>query len=186
TAEQDRGPSVSVLYVEDNPSNIKLVERILGLRAQVELLVATGGREGLEMAVERRPALVLLDLNLPDMSGEEVLRGIRRDERTASTAVIMVSADATPGQIARLRGAGADDYLTKPFEIDEFLAVVDRETVRRVSHGWAGASSMIGARLLAALLSKIEAGGGVPDADGVELVQRAYRDAADALARALA
>ena len=119
-------PAVGVLYVEDNPANVKLVERILGLRPHIGLIVAVTGAQGLAVAFERRPELVLLDLNLPDMSGEDVLRAIRADERTAATAVVMVSADATPGQVARLRAAGADAYLTKPFEIDEFLAMVDR------------------------------------------------------------
>jgi PAS domain S-box-containing protein len=118
----------TVLYIEDNPSNIKLVEAILVARPAIALLVATQGGLGLELAQEHRPALILLDLNLPDVSGEEVLRRIRSDARTAGVAVVMLSADATPGQVARLRSAGADDYLTKPFEIERFLAVIDGYT----------------------------------------------------------
>ena len=114
-----------MLYVEDNPSNIKLVERIVARRPEVSLLVATQGGIGADLALEHRPALVILDLNLPDISGEEVLRRIRDDPRTADTSVVIVSADATPSHIARLLQAGADDYLTKPFEIDELLAVID-------------------------------------------------------------
>ncbi len=119
------GPARTVLYIEDNPSNIKLVKRIVRRRPEVSLLVATLGDLGAELAIEHRPALVVLDLNLPDISGEEVLRRIRDDARTAGIRVVVVSADATPVQIARLRDAGADDYLTKPFEIEEFLAVID-------------------------------------------------------------
>jgi CheY-like chemotaxis protein len=78
-----------------------------------------------ELAHEHRPALVLLDLNLPDISGEEVLRRIRNDPVTADTPVVVVSADATPGQVERLRSAGANDYLTKPFSLADFLAVID-------------------------------------------------------------
>ncbi len=115
----------TVLYIEDNPSNIKLVETILRERPEVTLLVAQQGRLGLDLAREHAPALVLLDLNLPDISGEEILRRLRADERTASVPVVMVSADATVGQVARLRGGGADGYLTKPFEIEQFLAVID-------------------------------------------------------------
>ncbi|MEA2220565.1 MAG: hypothetical protein QOJ35_3191 [Solirubrobacteraceae bacterium] len=115
----------TVLYIEDNPSNVKLVEAILALRPEISLLVATRGDLGLRLACEHRPALILLDLNLPDMSGEEVLRRLRDDPRCAASAIVMLSADATPGQMTRLRRAGADEYLTKPFEIDRFLAVVD-------------------------------------------------------------
>ena len=119
-----RPPARSVLLVEDNPSNIKLVESILAKRPAVTLIVATQGGLALELAREHRPSLILLDLHLPDMSGEDVLRRIRADERTAGSAVVVVSADATSSQVRRLRRLGADDYLTKPFEIERFLAVV--------------------------------------------------------------
>jgi PAS domain S-box-containing protein len=126
------GPARSVLYVEDNPSNIKLVESILAARPEVTLIVATLGGLAVELAREHRPALVLLDLNLPDISGEEVLRRLRGDARTAEIPVVITSADATPGHIKRLRQAGADDYLTKPFGIEGFLAVIDHgPTVQR-------------------------------------------------------
>jgi PAS domain S-box-containing protein len=120
-----RGRARTVLYVEDNPSNIKLAETILGERPEVSLIVATQGGLAVDLAREHRPSLVLLDLNLPDVSGEEVLRRIRNDPRTADTPVVVVSADATPGQVERLRSAGANDYLTKPFSLEEFLAVID-------------------------------------------------------------
>jgi CheY-like chemotaxis protein len=116
---------VTVLYVEDNPSNIKLVETILAARPQVTLIVATQGGLAVELAREHRSALILLDLNLPDISGEEVLRRLRGDERTAEMRVVITSADATRGQIERLRSAGADDYLAKPFGVERLLAVVD-------------------------------------------------------------
>jgi PAS domain S-box-containing protein len=119
------GLPVTVLYVEDNPSNIKLVETILAARPQVTLIVATQGGLAVELAREHRSALILLDLNLPDMSGEEVLRRIRSDARTAEMRVVITSADATRGQIERMRSAGADDYLTKPFGVDRLLAVID-------------------------------------------------------------
>jgi CheY-like chemotaxis protein len=114
-----------VLYIEDNPSNIKLAETILAERPEVKLLVATQGGLGVELAREHRPALVLLDLNLPDISGDVVLRRLRGDPRTADISIVVVSADATPSQVQRLRSAGADDYLTKPFGVSELLAVVD-------------------------------------------------------------
>ncbi|HWF51495.1 MAG TPA: ATP-binding protein [Solirubrobacteraceae bacterium] len=119
------GHARTVLYIEDNPSNIKLVETILGLRPEVTLLVASHGSLGLELASHHLPSLVLLDLNLPDIAGEDVLRRIRADSRTAGIPVVMLSADATPGQVERLRRAGADDYLTKPFRFEQILAVID-------------------------------------------------------------
>jgi DNA-binding response OmpR family regulator len=77
------------------------------------------------LATELKPQLVLLDLNLPDFPGAEVLRRLRADQSTASIPVIVISADATPSQIERLLSAGARNYLTKPFSIDMLLAVVD-------------------------------------------------------------
>ena len=120
-----------MLYIEDNPSNIKLVETILRERAEVTLFVAQQGRLGLELAREHAPALVLLDLNLPDVAGEEILRRLRADGRTADIPVVMVSADATPSQVGRLLDLGAQGYLTKPFQIDQFLAVIDGLPVSR-------------------------------------------------------
>jgi PAS domain S-box-containing protein len=119
----------SVLYIEDNPSNIQLVEAILRHRPEVTLLVAQQGSLGLDLARERQPDLVLLDLNLPDVSGDEVLRRLRSDPRTRDLTIVILSADATPGQVARLRSAGADGYLAKPFDIQHFLAIVDGEAV---------------------------------------------------------
>jgi PAS domain S-box-containing protein len=119
------GAARTVLYIEDNPSNIKLVERLVAKRPEVSLLVASEGVLGVELALEHQPALVLLDLHLPDISGEEALRRLRSNPRTANITVVMVSADATPGQIERQRLAGADGYLTKPFEVEQFLTVID-------------------------------------------------------------
>lgn len=115
----------TVLYIEDNPLNVKLVGRILARRPGVSLLVATLGASGAQLAHEHLPVLVILDLNLPDIAGDEVLRRIRNEPRTAGTPVIVASGGATPEQMALLREAGADGYLPKPFEIEEFLAIVD-------------------------------------------------------------
>jgi signal transduction histidine kinase/ActR/RegA family two-component response regulator len=110
-----------VLYIEDNLSNIRLVERILARRSDVELIPAMQGRMGVELAREHRPALILLDLHLPDMNGDEVLRHLRRDPATATAPVCIVSADASQGQIDRLLAGGADAYLTKPIDVAELL-----------------------------------------------------------------
>jgi PAS domain S-box-containing protein len=144
--------SATVLYVEDNPSNIKLVETILTARPDVILLVATQGGLAIELAREHRPALVLLDLNLPDISGEEVLRRIRADARTAEIPVVVTSADATPGQIARMRRAGANDYLTKPFGVERFLAAIEAAVPGSpVSDGTAPAEAVLDPEAIGAL-----------------------------------
>ncbi|MBW3607706.1 MAG: CHASE3 domain-containing protein [Actinobacteria bacterium] len=122
----DPQPARSVLYIEDNASNVKLMETVLARRPQVTLMVAMQGGLGLELALEHRPSLVLLDLDLPDVPGDQVLRRLRADPRTAEIPIVVVSADATPRQIKRLQALGADDYLSKPFDVARLLAVLDR------------------------------------------------------------
>ena len=114
-----------MLYIEDNLSNLRLIERILARRADVEVVSAMQGRLGLELARQHHPALILLDLHLPDINGEEILRQLRDDPTTASIPVVMVSADATAGQIQRLLAAGAAAYLTKPLDVAKLLGLVD-------------------------------------------------------------
>lgn len=113
------------MYVEDNLSNVRLLERVLEQRPSITLEIAMTGRRGLEKALEEQPDLVLLDLHLPDLSGEEVLRALRADVRTAATPVVVLSGDAMPGTATRVRAAGATDYLTKPLDISLVLDVVD-------------------------------------------------------------
>jgi CheY-like chemotaxis protein len=114
-----------LLYVEDNLANLRLIERILETRPELSLMSAMQGRIGLELACEHRPAAILLDLHLPDTSGEDVLRELRADARTASIPVVMVTADATPGQSQRLLALGARAVLTKPIDVQELLTVLD-------------------------------------------------------------
>ncbi|HEX8274197.1 MAG TPA: PAS domain S-box protein [Longimicrobiaceae bacterium] len=121
----DHAPA-TLLYVEDNLANLSLVETILLSRPGWRTVPALQGQLGVELAREHRPDLVLLDLHLPDIPGEEVLRRLRADERTAGIPVVVISADATHAMVDRLRAAGADAYLTKPLDIDEFLAAVER------------------------------------------------------------
>jgi len=114
-----------VLYIEDDPVNFTLVERILEFRPALTLMHARTGNDGVELAQSYRPKLILLDLNLPDIHGSEVLRRLQNEPVTAQVPVVVLSADATPSQIERLLTAGARNYLTKPFDIDPFLAVID-------------------------------------------------------------
>ena len=115
----------TVLYVEDNLSNLKLIERLLARRPGVRLLSAMQGRLCLDLSREHHPDLILLDLHLPDMAGDEVLRRLQESPETRQIPVVVVSADATARQIERLRADGARDYLTKPVDVKKFLAVVD-------------------------------------------------------------
>ena len=119
-------PMIYVLYIEDNPANLRLVERILAQRAEIRLLSASAPRLGLELAQAYRPAMILLDINLPEMDGFEVLRRLRDNPATRNIPVIGISANAMPQDIERARAAGFADYLTKPLQIDQFLSVVGR------------------------------------------------------------
>ncbi len=124
-AEPARTNSPHVLCVEDSEANFQLIENILTDRPGTHLVWADSGQKGVEMAGARHPDLVLLDLDLPDMHGSEVLRRLRAEPATAETPVIVISADATPSQIERMLAAGARDYITKPFEIRRFLLMFD-------------------------------------------------------------
>ena len=114
-----------VLYIEDNASNVVLMERLLARRPGVRLMHARDGRSGLEMLRDARPDLVILDLHLSDMPGEEVLRQIWSDPATRTVPVAVLSADASGRSQRRLRASGAVAYLTKPFEIAEVLRLID-------------------------------------------------------------
>jgi CheY-like chemotaxis protein/two-component sensor histidine kinase len=115
-----------LLYVEDNLSNLRLVERTLKMRSGLELISAVQGRMGLELALRHQPDLVLLDLHLPDITGEEVLASLKSQEGTQHIPVIIMSADATSRSKRRLLAAGAIEYLTKPLDVRQFLDAVDR------------------------------------------------------------
>jgi PAS domain S-box-containing protein len=119
-------PPATLLYIEDNLANLSLVETILLSRPNWRTLPALQGQIGVELAQEHRPDLILLDLHLPDISGEEVLRRLRANPRTSGIPVIVITADATRGTVERLRSAGADAYLTKPLDIDDFLGTIER------------------------------------------------------------
>ena len=116
---------VTVAYIEDNLANVRLMERLVERRAGVSLVHAMQGRLGLELVASSEPDLIFLDLHLPDMSGEEVLRRLRADDATRGIPIVVVSADATPGQIRRIVDMGATGYLVKPFDIEEVLTWLD-------------------------------------------------------------
>lgn len=114
-----------VLYIEDALSSLALIERLLE-RSGVTLLTAADGATGLAQARHTPPDLVLLDLHLPDMPGEEVLSRLRAVPETRATPVVVISADASPRRIRALLGAGVLDYLTKPIDVKRLLALFDQ------------------------------------------------------------
>ena len=117
-------PQSSILYVEDNVPNIRLVEQLFAAQPQVNLISAMQGSVALDLARRHHVDLILLDLHLPDMAGAEVLDRLRADPATRMVPVVVLSADATDRQIARLIDRGARDYLTKPLDLARFVTVV--------------------------------------------------------------
>lgn len=115
----------TVLHVEDNPVNITLVERVLARRPGVRLLTATRADTGLRVACEAQPDLILLDLNLPDASGQDLLRRLRAEPATRDVPVVVVSGHTPAENGASLRGLGIREYLTKPIDIGRLLELVD-------------------------------------------------------------
>jgi hypothetical protein len=114
-----------VLCIEDNPANMRLIERILGRRDDIRLLTAPVPGLGLELAAAHRPALILLDINLPDMDGYEVMQCLRENPATRHIPVVAISANAMPKDLARGKAAGFADYITKPVDVDRLLQAVD-------------------------------------------------------------
>ena len=131
--QQDQvGPVLTVLYIEDNPANLKLVERVLSRRPAVKMISAMGPLLGLDLAREHHPDLILLDLSLPDMPGEEVLRRLRAGSKTADVPVVILSsADTSPELCTRLLERGVRTFLTKPLEVKELLGLLDTIAAER-------------------------------------------------------
>ena len=118
-----------VLYIEDDLTNLELIERLLALDQSLSLLTAARGKCGLEIARSERLDLILLDVHLGDMDGADVLRELRSDPATAEVPVVVVSADAMREQIDRMRHLGAQAYVTKPIDIEELRRTID-ETIQ--------------------------------------------------------
>jgi PAS domain S-box-containing protein len=116
----------TVLYIEDDVANFYLLERILRNRKGLKLVSALQGSIGLEIARTQKPDLILLDLNLPDMSGEQLLRTLRAEERTASIPVITVTGEVDPTRAARLQPMGVLGNLLKPYRVQELIELVEQ------------------------------------------------------------
>jgi len=117
--------SLRIVYIEDNLSNVQLMERVFSTASGIELLPAMQASVGLQLVEDHLPDLVLLDLHLPDMPGIEVLKKLRANPKTSRVPVVVLSADATDNQIKRLMEAGARSYLTKPIDLDALFAEVN-------------------------------------------------------------
>lgn len=114
-----------MLYVEDNLGSLRLVEQILAQRPAIRLVAAMQGSLALELAHQHQPDLILLDVHLPDIEGDEVLQRLRGDPQIRHIRVVVVSARATPPKIEQFLAASAHAYLPKPLDVHRFLEVVD-------------------------------------------------------------
>ncbi|MFZ0008384.1 MAG: ATP-binding protein [Steroidobacteraceae bacterium] len=115
----------TLLYVEDNPANLMLVEDLIARRPDVRLLSARDGNRGVEIAQTSRPDVILMDINLPGISGVEALRILALDPATAHIPVVALSANAAPRDIAKGLEAGFFRYLTKPIKVPEFMETLE-------------------------------------------------------------
>jgi len=115
----------TLLYVEDNPANLMLVEDLIARRPDIRLLSARDGNRGVDLAREALPDVILMDINLPGISGIDALRILAQDPATAHIPVIALSANAIPRDIAQGLEAGFFRYLTKPIKVNEFMATLD-------------------------------------------------------------
>ena len=129
--ETSSAPTMTVvLHIEDNEPTFRLVEEVLQDRPNIQMLWAPTGARGLNLACQDVPALILLDLDLPDLHGSEVLARLKNNPTTAKIPVVVVSADAKPSQIEHVLRTGAHHYLIKPFDIDLLLYLVDKALAR--------------------------------------------------------
>jgi CheY-like chemotaxis protein len=115
----------TLLYVEDNPANLKLIEQIIARSPDIGLLTARDGLEGVELARVKQPDVILMDINLPGISGIEALKILREDPATAHIPVVALSAHAMLGDIDKALQAGFFRYLTKPIKVREFMETLE-------------------------------------------------------------
>ena len=124
---QGSAPRGTILIVEDNELNLKLLKDILDFQGYSTVVTGLGAA-AVDLARQHRPDLILLDIQLPDISGEEAARRLKADERTRAIPIIAVTAFAMPGDREKVLHSGCDAYLSKPLNIRQFLALVERYT----------------------------------------------------------
>src|SRR5712671_6096046 len=122
---QPGAPLRTLLYVEDNPANLKLVEQLVARRPTMRLLSARDGNMGIQLARADQPEVILMDINLPGISGIEALKILREDPTTAHIPVLALSANAMARDVEKGREAGFFSYLTKPIKVAEFMEALD-------------------------------------------------------------
>lgn len=129
------GPQIgTILYIEDNFPNAELVQMIVETcHKGVRLITSTTGSQAVALARENKPDMILLDLNLPDMNGREVLRNLKNDAETRAIPVVIVSADAMPNQLHTLINEGAEEYLTKPINVEKFNRLINDNIVNKTT-----------------------------------------------------
>jgi len=118
-------PLRTLVYVEDNPANLKLVEQLVARRPALRLLTAVDGNQGIQLARAHQPDVIVMDINLPGISGIEAMKILRDDPTTAHIPIVALSANAMPRDIAKGLVAGFFSYLTKPIKVNEFMAALD-------------------------------------------------------------
>lgn len=125
TPAPDGAPPRTLLYVEDNPANLELVELLIARRTDLRLLSAADGNLGIEFARAYQPEVILMDINLPGISGISAMKILRADPATAHIPIIALSANAVPRDIEKALEAGFSNYLTKPIKVNEFMEALD-------------------------------------------------------------
>ena len=115
----------TLLYVEDNPANLELVEKIIARHPDMILLTAVNGISSIEIARVSQPDVILMDINLPDITGYEALKFLRSDPATARIPVVAISANAMPRDIKKGMDAGFFRYITKPIRVRDFTEALD-------------------------------------------------------------
>jgi DNA-binding response OmpR family regulator len=115
----------TVLYIEHDAATVRFVDLLLGQRPELKLLSAARGDVGLELAQQHQPAVILLDVHLPDVDGTDLLAAIRRDPVICRTPVIVLSAEHDRHFAAQMLAAGAQAFLPKPLDLAEFFAALD-------------------------------------------------------------
>jgi len=122
---EDGAPLRTLLYVEDNPANLTLVEQLIARRPDMRLLSARDGNLGIQLARTQHPEVILMDINLPGISGIEALKILRSDPATSQIPVIALSANAMPRDVEKGLQAGFFRYLTKPIKVNEFMDTLE-------------------------------------------------------------
>jgi len=131
-ARSDAGPAHTVLYVEDNPDNMHLMEAIIGQFTNMKLLTAYNAELGFDLAISERPDLILMDINLPGINGIAAMKQLRDTAETKDTPVIAITAAAMPKDVEAGLQAGFRHYITKPINVPEFVRMI-KETLDSVS-----------------------------------------------------